>query len=315
LDVKHNGITMPSLKENYWAPAGFLYIYFIALNFYLFGENTTPIFIIQNLMLGISVACIYFSFRNKMKGLTGILFLFTLFLFALFDVSKYYSFRLISENLALFTISAFFLCFIKGMEKNKLSLQLLAAVLMGLSVLTRPNIFPFAFFLIAIASFYYLKEKRTMHNFFLFILLLLLSSSLLALRNYLVCGSWIFLPTEGVSFASRFHLFPIRHYTDNLLFFAGFLSSLDPVLRWRPHWTIMWAGYIIYLFLRVKHKVKFELWEVTSHIYIFCYFSLMLFIAPQISSYGFRLLVPVIFIVLPFSFMALDKLKPVTKNE
>jgi 4-amino-4-deoxy-L-arabinose transferase-like glycosyltransferase len=312
LDVKHNGISIPSLKENYWAPAGFLYIYFIAVNFYLFGENTVPIFIIQNLLLGCSIALIYFSFRDKMKSRTAIIFLFALFMFALIDVNKHYSFRLLSENLALFTVSAFFFCFIKGIEKGKLFFQLLAAVLMGLSILIRPNLFPFAFILIAIASFYYLEQKRT-RSFFLFILLLLLSSSLLGLRNYVVTGRIAFLPTEGTSFGRIFlsHGFSLSMYINKLLFFLGFLSSLDPAYQWRPHWTIMWIGYFVYLFFRIKSKTKFEMWEVTAHLYIVCYYSVMLFIAPQVSSYGFRLLIPAIFVVLPFMCMTLD----ITKTE
>ncbi len=313
MDVKHNGISMPSMKENYFAPAGFLYIYFVALCFYLFGENTVPILIIQNLLLGISIAFIYFSFRDKMKSSTSLIFLITLFLFALLDVSKYYSFRLLSENLALFTVSAFFFCFIMGTEKNKLSLQLLAGALLGLSILIRPNLFPFAFILPAIVPSYYLKQKKGMLKFFLFILVLLLSSSLLALRNYVACRSWTFLPAEGVSFGNHFLHLPSRsltYYFNKIIFFLGFLSSLEPNCQWRPHWTLMWIGYVAYLFFRAKIKTKFELWEVITHAYIFCYYALMLFIAPQVSSYGFRLLVPVLFFVLPFSCMAFDKFAP-----
>ena len=139
-----------------------------------------------------------------------------------------------------------------------------------------------------------------------------MSSSLLALRNYVVCGKVAFLPAEGASFGNELaagHLFSLNYYLDKIIFFFGFLSNLEPACRWRPHWTIMWIGYFIYLFYRRKSKTKFEIWEVTAHLYIVCYFSLMLFIAPQVSSYGFRLLVPSIFIVLPFSCMALDKLK------
>src|SRR5690348_16896529 len=75
LDIKYHGIFISSLQENYWAPAGFLYNYFVAFCFIVFGDNTIPVFIIQSLLLGCSVAFIYFTFRNKMKPLTGFLFL------------------------------------------------------------------------------------------------------------------------------------------------------------------------------------------------------------------------------------------------
>lgn len=309
LDITHNGISMPSLNENYWAPASFLYNYFIALSFYLFGENDVPVFIIQNILLGLSVVFIFLTFRDKMKSLTSIAFFFTLFLFALVDVSKYYSFRLLSENLALFTMSAFFYCFIKGIEKNKLSLQILASVLLGLSVLIRPNVLPFEIIIVAIAFFHY--RKAGLHKFFLFILFLTASSSLLAIRNYYVTGSMVFLPTQGISFGSQLfsdHDFSARFFLNKIIFLFGFLTPLEPDFQWRPHWTMMWIGYFIYLFFRLRENKRFEIWEVTSHLYIFCYFSLLLFIAPKLGSYGFRLLLPAIYIVLPFSFMSLDKL-------
>ena len=308
LDIMHNGISMPSINENYWAPAGFLYAYFIAFNFYLFGENDVPVFIIQNILLGFSVLFIYLTFRDKMKPLTSIAFLFTLFLFALVDVSKYYSFRLLSENLALFTMSAFFYCFINGMEKNKWSQQIIASVLLGLSVLIRPNILPFALLIIVIAYFYY--RKAGIHKLFLFMLFLMMSSSLLAIRNYYVTGSIVFLPTLGISFGNQLFShqdFSLVTFLNKIIFLFGFLTPLEPHYQWRPHWTMMWIGYFVYLFFRLRENKWFKIWEVTSHLYIFCYFSLLIFIPPQLGSYGFRLLIPAIYFVLPFAFMALDK--------
>ena len=312
-DIRENGLLIPSIMENYSSPAGFLYNYFIALNFYLFGENIIPIVIIQNLMLGLSVAMIYLAFRDKMQKLTSIFFLLTLFLFAFVDIYKYYTFRLLSENLALFAISAFFYCFIRGSEKNKLSLIILSAVFLGLSVLTRPNIFPFELLLIGIVSYYYLylkKDRIGKLTILLFLLTLLLSTSLLALRNYFTCGGFAFLPTQGVSLVGQ-EEFSLPYYFKKIIFIFGFLSPLEPEYQWRPHWTIMWLGYFIYLFLRVKEKRKFELWEMTTHLYIFSFCFLLILIAPKIGSYGFRLLVPVIFTVLPFTFIAFDKLQQV----
>jgi len=313
LDIKHNGILIPSLHENYFAPAGFLYNYFIALCFFIFGENTVPVFIIQNLLLGFSVALIYWGFCNKMKPLTGLAFLLTLFFFALFDVSKHYSFRLLSENLAIFTISIFFYCFIKGIEKNKLSLQISAAVFMGLSILTRPNIFLFGIVLIVIVTFYFLKQKKAgMLNLILFVFFLILITSFLAIRNHFVCGSWTFLPLKDFSFEEYFfkqHGFALGHYIKKTLFCFGFLSPLEPGYQWHPHWTIMWIGYFIYLFFRVKEKRKYEIWEVTSHLFILCYYFLLLLVDVNLGNYGYRFLIPATFIILPFSFIALDKLK------
>lgn len=317
-DIEHNGILMPSVKGNYFAPAGFMYNYFVALCFLVFGDNTVPVFIIQNLLLGLSVAFIYWCFRDKMQPLTGLAFLLTMSAFALLDMGKCYTFRLLSENLAVFLISVFFYCFIKGTEKSRVLLIMFSSFIMGLLILTRPNILLFGIVLIIIAVYYFIKQKKArVSNIFLFILILVLSSSFLAIRNHLVCGGWVFLPTEGIFFGVHFFRqdgFSFSYFIKKVLFCLGFLTPLEPAYLWRPHWTIMWIGYFIYIFFRIREKRNFEIWEITAHLFIFCYYILLLLIAPKLGSYGFRLLVPAIFIILPFSFMALDKIKAVFKN-
>ena len=242
-----------------------------------------------------------------MTSITSLLFLITLFLFALLDVHKYYSFRLLSENLAIFTIAGFFFCLFKGMEKNNKLLQIAAPIFLGLSILIRPNIFPFAIAICLVLLFYFrnIRLSFTLQ----FILLLVFSSSFLAIRNYVACGSFAFLPTVGNTFGNDLlHHFTISpaYFLKKILFIMGFLSTLNPEYQWRPHWILMWAGYLSYLYFRLKEKRKFELWETTSHLYIFFFYGLLLIIAPQLGSYGFRLLIPATFIVLPFSFITID---------
>ncbi len=347
LQITHEGILMPSLKSLYYGPSGFLYNYFLALCFILFGEKVIPVFIIQHLMLGLSVALIYWTFRNKMRGITGALFLCTMFAFALLDVYKYYSSRLLSENLAIFIVALFFFCFIKGFEKNNLPLQLLSAVSMGLSILTRPNIALYGSILIPVVAVFYLKKgKRGALNLILFVFTLFLSSSFLAIRNYLVCGKWCFLPTIVLSFGYilTFHPIPTSvdlarvdqsflytklhldkkvasfleyafqkpslffgHYFKKILFCFGFLSVLAPAYHIRPHWMIMWIGYFIYLFLRINDRKRPEIWEVAVHLFIWCYYLTLM--TTNIHNYGFRMICPVTSFVLLFAFMALDRIK------
>lgn len=345
LDIKQNGILMSSVNGVYNLPSGFLYNYFVALCFFVFGENLVPVYIIQSTLLGFSIAFIYWAFRDKMKPRTGILFLITMFIFALVDVSRYYSFRLLSENLALFTIAVFFYCFIKGIEKNKLALFISAAVFLGFSILIRPNVFPFGIALNIILLFYFLKQKKKeLLKSFLFLLFFGLSMSLLAIRNYLICGKWVFLPYKGSLLqyiASEDHIIPssvklsglnspqisttgyiisyaeyiwqqpllfFSFYIKKLMFCFGFLSFLEPSYNWRFHWILMWAAYFAYLFFSVKRKFRFEIWEMVTHLFILFYYSALILVTP-IGSYGFRMLIPCTFIVLAFAFMVLDKRK------
>ncbi|MCX5677995.1 MAG: glycosyltransferase family 39 protein [Candidatus Omnitrophica bacterium] len=348
LDIKHNGMLMPSAISAYCSPAGFLYNYFIALCLVIFGEKSLPIFVVQHLMLGFSVALVYWTFRDKMRGLTGILFLCVLFFFALKDVYKNYSPLLLSENLALFTVALFFFCFIKGFEKDNLFLQIMAAFLLGLSILTRPNIFVYGIALMPLVALYYVKRGGAGYrNLLIFALALIAGSSFLGIRNYLFLKQFIFLPTNmsSIDGLRNFHPIPssvdlsrvagnllytklhidklivnyveyirqepglfFQFYFKKVLFCLGYLPSLlagsyGPRLRWMA----MWAGYFTYLFLHIRNREKWEIWEVSVHLYIFCYYG-SLVLTTTVHNYGFRMLIPAIFFVLVFAFMALDRL-------
>ncbi|MBA3705570.1 MAG: hypothetical protein H0W84_06620, partial [Bacteroidetes bacterium] len=126
-----------------------------------------------------------------------------------------------------------------------------------------------------------------------------------------ICGGWALVPTQGILFGEYYfhpHEFSFSFFLKKILFCFGILSPLEPEYQLRPHWVIMWIGYFIYLALRIKDSKKFELWEITAHIFIFCFYLVLFLLAP-LGTYGFRLFLPVIFIVLPFSFIAFDKLK------
>jgi hypothetical protein len=132
-------------------------------------------------------------------------------------------------------------------------------------------------------------------------------------RNHFVSGSWTLLPTEGISFAKDFvtlHDFSFSLYLKKMLFCFGLMSFLEPEIKTRPHWLLMWIGYFTYLFLRVKMIRRFEIWETTSHIFIFIYCGFLILVA-QVSSYGFRMFIPVTFIILSFSFLAVDRFKEI----
>ncbi len=347
LDIKTNGILMPSTDSPYCSPSGFLYNYFIAFFLVVFGLKSLPIFVAQHVMLGLSVALIYWTFRDKMRGLTSLIFLFTLFMFALKDVYKNYSQLLLSENLALFTVSFFFFCFIKGFEKDNLLLQLSAAVLMGLSILTRPNLFIYGVILIPVtASYYFRKGRAGFGKFLVFLLLLAASASLLGARNYVLLKEPFFLPTNMSSISGIKHFHPIpasvdlsgvetnllyarmhldkdiagyveyilqephaffAFYFKKILFCLGYLPALSSAYAMRLRWALVWAGYFIYLFLHVKDRRRWELWEVAVHLYLLFFYGSLIMLT-YIHNYGFRMLLPGIFFVPVFAFIALDRL-------
>ncbi|MDD3876431.1 MAG: glycosyltransferase family 39 protein [Bacteroidales bacterium] len=313
LDIKENGMLMPIVKGIYLVPAGFLYNYFLALCFTLFGNHTVPVYIIQNLLIGFSSLLIYWTFRNKMKPLTAFAFLISIFFIALTDMSLHYTFQLLSENLVIFTLSVFFFCFIKGIEKNNLFLLITAGIFLGFSTLTRPNIFLFGILMSVFLIKISLKKNNPLRrNLLMFLIFLLLSASLLAFRNYFACGRLSLLPIKFTAFNDYFIPeagLSFGYYIRKSLFFLGYLSPFEPGYAWRIHWTIMWAGYAVYFFLYLQSKVKMELWEIMVHLFVVCYYLTLFVMGVNISNYGFRFLLPVIFLLLPFSFLSYDKIK------
>lgn len=340
LDIKHNGILMPGIEGAYEKPASFFYCYFLAFCFFLFGENNIPVYLLQNLMLGLSIVFVWFTFRNKMSNIVSLGFLLALIVFGLTDVSIYYTFRFLGENLALFSLSVFFLLFLKGIEKNNLKALLISALFLGIAVLTRPNIFLFAIILIALLMLYGFKTQKV-KPLLLFVSVLVITSSFLAIRNYLVCHCIQIMPSQGMLFNMiAFHPIPtsvdvsavnsyfaaylqyflqepllfIMHYLKKVLFCFGFLNAVVPSYHWFPHWTLMWLGYFTYLFFLVRNKTKTTLHEKAVHLFIFSYFASLILVG-QVENYGFRMLIPGNFFVLSFAFIALDKLISLLKNK
>jgi hypothetical protein len=278
-----------------------------------------------------------------------VLFLVTASAFAVVDVSKYYTFRFLGENLALFTVALFFYLFIRGLDRNTLGLILAAAAVIGISVLIRPNLLVFALVVMLIAMRHFFATSRSSGaaiRSLLFIAVLVASMSFLAIRNHAVSGRWIFLPTQGTSagFLKESHPIPASvdlsglktntlyarlhvsrdvaayaefvrqqpilftsYYVQKIAFCLGFLPVFEPAYQYRPHWMLMWAGYFIYLWSRLRDSTKIQTWELTVLWFLPCYYSVLVLTAP-VGNYGFRMLIPATNIVLACAFLAVDRL-------
>jgi hypothetical protein len=304
LDIKNNGLSLPSVNETYFAPAGFLYNYFLAFCFVLFGENDVPVYIVQNIMLGTSVLLIFFSFKEKLGQRISHLLLICLILFAFFDVAKYYTFRFLSENLALFLISLFIYCISK---KGRSVYFYFGSAILGLLVLTRPNVIVFVFVFFMTMIYFRIKGKLR-NNIGIMILLFTLTASLLFIRNLYVCGRLNVLPEEGLGFAEEsLTNFSFSLFFKKILFCLGIFSPLDPSLMVRPHWVAFWIIYLYYLLSKWRTQENFDIAETMVHLFVFSYFITLSVVAPVINSYGYRLLIPGIFFLIPFVFLSIGK--------
>ncbi len=316
IDIKENGLLIKSIRDNYLIPAGFFYNYFVAFCFSLFGENPANVYVIQSILLGITVAVTYFIFRDLLKPITGLLFLILLIIFGFLDVYKYYSFRLLSENFALFTLTLFFFFFKKTLISKTHIFPFLSGLYLGISVLTRPNILPFSCILLTLILLLCLLNNAIFKNYWLIFLSYFLIISLLPLRNYLVTGNLSIMPVDGnfFDYMSRENIISLSdspfqyfgYYIKKVIYCFGFLPILEPAYNYRPHWMVMWVGFSIYVIFCLLKPRQIKKFELSLLIFIFSYFIILILIAP-VNVYGFRMQVPAMFIVLGVGLMGYER--------
>jgi hypothetical protein len=128
------------------------------------------------------------------------------------------------------------------------------------------------------------------------------------MRNYLVSGTWIFLPSEGISDSWKQLLsLDLTIIYKKILFTMGFLSNLNTEYYPRPHWFLLILLYCYYLYNRVKNWKTISYSEIIFNGFIISFYSLtILFVT--IDSYGFRALLPIQFMLIAVSFLYLEKL-------
>jgi len=103
LSTLDGGLMMPAVRGPYRRPGGFLYNYFLAGLFRALGINASYVYVVQSLLLGVSVSLMYLAFRPCLAPVSGLVYLGAVALFMYADYRRF-AFRLLSENLLLFLL-------------------------------------------------------------------------------------------------------------------------------------------------------------------------------------------------------------------
>src|SRR5690606_37295887 len=210
--------------------SSFLYPYFLAMCFSLFGETALSYWMVQTILLALSTIFIFLLFKNRIS-FSSLLFLIILIGVALLDINRYYTFRALSENLTLFLLVAFTYFYIKGIEQANRSKELIAAIALGALCLCRPNIFLLAF---VIPIHYYLHSKN-INKTISFLALLITIISIQPLINYLNGTEYLFFPTEKLTDLKNGYMsaaFNRQNSSKNLFSMLGFMYFIDPAYLW-----------------------------------------------------------------------------------
>lgn len=148
-----DGLLLWRVEGNYVQPPGFLYSYYVALVFALAGSGWGAVYLVQAVLLGVSVGLVYAVFCPGAGPRLRALLLAGLLAFAYLDVFKHYTFRLLSKNLALVLVALFFYQ-LKGWLGRAGPARAAAALCgatLGPALLTRPNLVFFALLLVVLA--------------------------------------------------------------------------------------------------------------------------------------------------------------------
>jgi hypothetical protein len=230
------------------------------------------------------------------------------------DVFWFTTFRLLSENLLLFLLPAFYLLLFRAIRKNSIVFISLAGMAAALCALCRQNLILLGP-AIGVLLFFFLRHRRHRLLFsFSFLLWFCVIFSLLPLRNYAVTRQFtvpvIYYTTERVqselqissaldassvaSTATRAFVY----FGKRLLFCAGFTTVLGlPFYYLKPHWMIIWGGALFYILKLMKRPRNLEFWEVFALVFIPAFLAPLIAIA-TIYIYGVRMIVPVMPVVL-----------------
>jgi len=292
-DILKHGLLMPQQQDAYYGPGSFLYNYFVALHYFIFGISNFWIYISQSILLALSILIHHSIFEKNLKGNWKLILLISLTIIAFSEMYKNYSCRLLSENLGLFFISIFLFVIAKFFETKQNRFLFFCFILLGLGFLTRPNILPFVLLFPVIIWMYKVINKKNFWVYILGIVCLLILISLIAIRNELITGVAIWMPTEGVSDALSQTIHSEKGYfLKKIAFCLGYLPALNNAYQMRPHWLMLWFGYFLFLFnLRKKRLIEIP-FEMILNTLLMLFFGACIVFA-ILPSYGFRIFLPI----------------------
>jgi Dolichyl-phosphate-mannose-protein mannosyltransferase len=326
VDVVEHGPAMRASPVPYVRPAGFLFVYFVALCYRVFGVHPPVVFVVQSAMLGASVALLFLAFRRGLGPPGQITLLGALAAFAFLDMGRHYARQLFSENLLIFCLALF--CYLArlGFVEHRRWARIAALAVLGAIPLTRPNAL---LFVPATLGWLALRGRgpRLGRDLALGLVAMVAVFGAMGLRNHAAGGGWVmFTPTawhmldvpgygyqlpgaeavlgpverrEGALAVVWLTAHAVWHhparvlpeYARRILFVAGFLPLGQPTLRYRPHWMLMWSVLAVALAWRLRRGPRPGPMMELLLIWLAAYLGPLVAMS-SIDNYGFRYVVP-----------------------
>jgi hypothetical protein len=314
LSVIDGGLAMPGASGSYGAiPHGFLYVYFLAFLFSLFGANSAYVYVVQSFLCGATVSVTYAAVKRKFSPAVGLIFIVALAGLMYVDVYRAIAFRLLSENLY-FPLSAVALYFLlplfEAATKRRLAFSFFAGLTLGLIVLTRPSFVLSAAAVLSVIFVHSRLRGVTLRAPLAAALGGVVGVSGNLVRDYLAGGRATFaIVSDTRDWRRIWELPPLvfaQALASRVLFTFGIPQLMSPAYRIRPHWVVLWLAFVAYLPAKLFMRRPVQIWEAALYAYVVCYIVPVIAVA-DIASYGGRMVSTILPVSLVLCFRLVEE--------
>ncbi len=297
VSVLYGGMSMPAVQGPYTRPGGFGYVYFVAAVYALLGVRSQVVYLIQAFLLALSVLGFVHAFRRRLTPFYLLVYGLLVIVFAYLDHFRFYTFRLLSENLLIFLLAPLFIAFERLLSSGHRLAAAATGLLAGACLLVRPN----TLFLApawALLLLYRKRDRRTIINGAILISGVVLMAGLIIWRDYAVTSTfdlrvlttqqdWLHPSSIGTAFP---------FYGLRILYALGYLHGLIPEFGSLRHWYAAWAGVLLLMGWCLRNPQVDDL-DLAAFVFLAAYYGPLIAVA-DIANYGIRMLTPAMPIVL-----------------
>lgn len=303
VSVVRDGLSMPAVDGAYTRPGGFGYVYFLAACYAVFGVRSEVVSVIQAGLLACAVVGFVVAFRRRLSPLALLTYGLLLVVFVYLDAFRFYTFRLLSENLLIFLLAALFIALDRLLSKRSWLAAAAVGVLCGACFLTRPNTVLLAPAW-ALLLVWQKRDRRAIFQGLILLAGLAAMGSLIVWRDYAAAGS---LDLRVLTTTQDWPRPSVALYGKRILYVLGYLRALVPEFGVLRHWVAAWAG-VLLLLIQVLRRRQADPLDQAALIFLAAYYGPLIAVA-DITNYGIRMLMPAMPVALYLAMRGVVSLK------
>jgi hypothetical protein len=187
VSILNDGPLIHAAPHVYWVPGGFLYNYYVAALYAVFGPRPGIVYVVQHGCLAIGAVLCFLWSRRFLSPLLASSYLVATALFLLYTF-RWWTLALLSENLAIVLYPLTLFLFSPAAERRSMRFAAAAGLSAGLVILSRPNLLAWPPLLALLLLRPGAAWSRRIGTAVVFGAATLLAIAPLPIRNYIVAG-------------------------------------------------------------------------------------------------------------------------------